>query len=92
MTENLNPIKWITTAFNVKKTWDRFVLDDQCDEIIDKYELEGCDSEQEFWSKFNRLQASEKTKFLKCNPEIHEYLEHARQNPGVPYSSRKYLS
>jgi hypothetical protein len=85
MAENFNPISWIKLAFNAKKAWDRLSLDDQCVEIIDKYELDGCDSEEEFLSNFSRLQPSEKTKFLKCYPDIYEYLEHARQNPGVPY-------
>ena len=79
-------IKLISGAVKIKNSHD---LESRCQEIIDKYELEYCDTEEEFLSNFNKLKDEEKTIFLKCYPYIYDYLKHARDNPGTPYYPKK---
>ncbi|MGK7896465.1 MAG: hypothetical protein AB4372_23320 [Xenococcus sp. (in: cyanobacteria)] len=90
MIAEFNPLSLIKIALDIKRAWDKLRLDEKCEIIVDKYELDGCDSQKEFWSKFEKLQDSEKSIFLKCHPDIHEYFKHAERNPGVPYSPRKH--
>ncbi len=56
--------------------------------IIMKYGLIGCESSDEFESRFNRLTDKEREKFLKYHPDIYEYLEHARKYPGTEFKSK----
>ena len=72
-------------SFKAKSVADKLRLERECIELINKYELECCDTAREFIDKFEALPALEKTKFLKCYPDIFEYLEHAESQPGVPF-------
>jgi hypothetical protein len=79
-------IKIIGEAVKIKGQYD---LEKQYQMIIDKYELTYCDTEEEFLRNFNELKEEEKTIFLKCFPDIYEYLKHARDNPGITYYRKK---
>jgi hypothetical protein len=80
--------KAIGLGFKAKSIRDRLRLEQDCDELVNLFELDCCETVREFIDKFERLPASAKTKFLKCYPDIFEYLEHAENNSGIPFTFR----
>jgi hypothetical protein len=61
------------------KQWEKF------NSIVNKYDLEMCDDEDELMAKFNRMESEDRVYFLKMMPDFFEYVEHARNYPGTPY-------
>jgi ABC-type transporter lipoprotein component MlaA len=57
--------------------------------IIDKYEIEHCDSVNEIEKKLERLKTEapdDYTLFNKEYPDMHKYLKHAKEHPGTPFN------
>lgn len=75
----------ISIAGIALKFYGNYKLQKECDEIIDDYELEYCESVKEFRKRLKKVPAKKKTIIYKCYPDLEEYLEHAKKNPGTPF-------
>jgi hypothetical protein len=57
-------------------------LERHCNQLVNEYELNYNATVEEFRSKFEKLPAHEKTIFYRCYPDIEEYLDSYKNDPG----------